>query len=88
MHCHYLSRENWLSPVIQATWEARTVGWLEVEWLLPPDKSDSVTALGPPCLGKGYRGGLTPMKRRGQAASCINRSHRSSSPSQTQFSIM
>ena len=24
-------RENWLSPVIQATWEARTVGWLEKE---------------------------------------------------------
>ena len=23
-------------PVIQATWEARTEGWLEVEWLLPP----------------------------------------------------
>ena len=25
------SRENWLSPVIQATWEARTEGWLEKE---------------------------------------------------------
>jgi hypothetical protein len=24
------SRENWRSPVIQATWEARAVGWLEV----------------------------------------------------------
>jgi hypothetical protein len=23
-------REIWLSPVIQATWEARTVEWLEV----------------------------------------------------------
>ena len=41
-------RENCLSPVIQATWEARTVGWLEVEWLLPSDKSDSVAALWPP----------------------------------------
>ena len=28
-------RENWLSPVIQTNWEARTVGWLEVERLLP-----------------------------------------------------
>jgi hypothetical protein len=24
-------REMWLSPVIQATWEARAVGWFEVE---------------------------------------------------------
>ena len=24
------------SPVIQATWEARTEGWLEFAWLLPP----------------------------------------------------
>jgi hypothetical protein len=23
--------EIWLSPVIQATWEARAVGWFEVE---------------------------------------------------------
>jgi hypothetical protein len=23
-------REIWLSPVIQATWEARAVGWFEV----------------------------------------------------------
>ena len=32
----------------------RTVGWLEVEWRLPPDKSDSVAALGPrpPPLGE------------------------------------
>ena len=29
-------RENGLSPVIQATWEARTEGWLEVKWLPPP----------------------------------------------------
>jgi hypothetical protein len=27
----YLGREIWLSPVIQATWEARAVGWFEVE---------------------------------------------------------
>ena len=30
------SREIWHSPVIQATWEARTVGWLETERSLPP----------------------------------------------------
>ena len=41
------SQENWLSagriwhsPVIQATWEARTVGWLDKEELLPPDRSN------------------------------------------------
>jgi hypothetical protein len=27
-------REIWLSPVIQATWEARTMEWLEVYTLL------------------------------------------------------
>ena len=42
------SRENWLSPVFQATWEARTVGWLEVEWLLLSDMCDSVAVLRPP----------------------------------------
>jgi hypothetical protein len=26
-----MKREIWLSPVIQATWEARAVGWFEVE---------------------------------------------------------
>ena len=30
------TRDKWLSPVIQAIWEARTEGWLDVEWLLPP----------------------------------------------------
>ena len=38
-------RENWLSPVIQTTWEARTEGWLELE-------RDSVAAVWPPCLGE------------------------------------
>ena len=28
-----ISRENWLSPLIRATWEARTVRWREVEGL-------------------------------------------------------
>ena len=31
-----VSREIWHSPVIQATWKARTVGWLEAERSLPP----------------------------------------------------
>ena len=43
--CYIISQENWLSPVIQATWEARTVGWLEVEKLLPPDRRTSVSAI-------------------------------------------
>ena len=38
-------RENWLSPVIQINWEARTVGWLEVERLLPSAYKNSVAAL-------------------------------------------
>ena len=29
-------REIWHSPVIQANWEARTVGWLEAERSPPP----------------------------------------------------
>ena len=29
-------RENRVSHLIQATWEARTVGWLEAERSLPP----------------------------------------------------
>ena len=33
--------ENWLSPVIQANWEARTVGWLVVERQLPSAYSSS-----------------------------------------------
>ena len=61
--------KNWLSPVILATWEARTEGWHEVEGLTPPGGLDSVAALWPPCLGKVYRGGQTPMKRRGHVAS-------------------
>ena len=39
------SWENWLSPVIQVTWEARTVGWLEKKELLPLGRSNSVTAV-------------------------------------------
>jgi hypothetical protein len=33
----FLGREIWLSPVIQATWEARAVGWFEVE--RPPQEN-------------------------------------------------
>ena len=50
----YISRENWLFPVIQtseATWEARTVGLLEVKMLLPSADRVSVAALWPPYLG-------------------------------------
>ena len=84
LHTKGLSRENWLSHVIQATWEARTMGWLEVERLLPSADGDSVAALPvwPPYLGKVYRGGMTPMTREGQAAPGISRNLRSS-PSQT-----
>ena len=47
-----LSRENWLSPVIQATWEARSVGWLEKEGSQRPGRMISVAALWPTCLGR------------------------------------
>jgi hypothetical protein len=36
----YSSREIWLSPVIQATWEARAVEWLEAE--CPLQESDGL----------------------------------------------
>ena len=55
--------ENWLSPVIQATWEARTVGWLEKEELLPPGRGNSVAALRHPCDRKVNRGGKATMTR-------------------------
>ena len=43
------SQENWLSLVIQATWEARSEGWLEKFELLLPGGSNSVAALRHPC---------------------------------------
>ena len=54
-----LCRENWLSPVIQATLEARTNGWHGVERLIiiPSGGIDFVAAIWPPCLGKVIRGG-------------------------------
>ena len=61
-----LSRENWLSPVNQATWEARAVGWLEVEWLITSGNSVSVAALRPPSMRKGNRGGQAPMTKGSQ----------------------
>ena len=44
-HKYTISRENWLSLVIQATWEARTVGWLEKEGSLRPGSMICVAAL-------------------------------------------
>ena len=35
----WVSRKNWLSPVIQVTWEARTVGCLKKEGSLPPPRN-------------------------------------------------
>ena len=58
-------RENWLSPVIQATWEARTVGWLEKEGSLLPDRIISVAALWPTCFGRSNRGGQASVKKEG-----------------------
>ena len=45
-------REKRLSPVIQGTWQARTVGSLEKEGSLPPGRmvSTSITTLWPTCL--------------------------------------
>ena len=48
-------RENWLSPVIQATWEPRTVEWLEKEELLPPGRSNYVAALKGQCHEKSFQ---------------------------------
>ena len=76
-----LRRENWLSSVIQATWEARPVGWLAVERQIPSGGVDSVAALWPSCCGKVNRGGQAPMTRRGPFPCCNNR-RLSSSPSQ------
>ena len=44
-----------------ATWEARTVGWLEKYELLPPGRSNSVAALRHPCDGTVNRGSKAHM---------------------------
>ena len=49
---HLSCRENWLFHVIQATWEARTVGWLKLERPTSPVYRDSVAALYDPLLGR------------------------------------
>ena len=59
-----LSRENWFSPGILATtvlWEARTVGWFEVDRRIPPSRRTSVAALRPLRCGKVNRGGQPPI---------------------------
>ena len=75
-----ISRENWLSPLIRATWEARTVRWREVEGLR---------------LGTVHRGGQAPVTRGGQVVTCCSMDRPGASPSpnrslasnsQTQFS--
>ena len=62
LYCTLYSRQNWLSSVIQGSWEARTVGFLEVEWHLPPDRRDSAAALRLlACSKKVNGGGPNPM---------------------------
>jgi hypothetical protein len=52
--CSYnCEREIWLSPVIQATWEARTVEWLEVQTLLLGSGRISGSALWASTLSSG-----------------------------------
>ena len=75
------------SPVIQATWEARTMEWLEKEEPLPPDRRTSVDGLRLPGEGKFNQGGKAPMMKVGQVTCCNNRSW-ISIPSQNQFPIM
>ena len=65
---HQKGRENWLSPVIQATWEARAEGLYAVERLYTG-------------CAKVNPGGEAPMTRGGQVA-CCNIIRQSSSPSQ------
>ena len=88
-------RENWLSPVSQAPWEARTVGWLEKEELLPPGTVEAITVcdrmkapLGPPAMGRSTEEVKLPSMTRvyGQVACCDNRSW-SSSPRHLQCQL-
>ena len=82
------------SPVIQATWEARTMEWLEKEEPLPPDRRTSVDGLRLPGEGKFNQGGLTPVTIGGRllAARTDDASssprQRPSTHSQTQLSIL
>ena len=42
--CKYNEWEDWLFPVIQATWEARTAGWLEKESFFHQTKAIRIKA--------------------------------------------
>ena len=63
-HKYTISRENWLSLVIQATWEARTEGWLEVEYFCYTGGWVSVAAEWLPSFGAVHRGGQTSYDER------------------------
>jgi hypothetical protein len=54
-------REIWLSPVIQATWEAREVGWLEVDTPLQDVGLTSGSALMASAMASGPDVALKPM---------------------------
>ena len=69
-----ICQENGLSPLIQATWEARTEGWHGVEWLLY-HQADRIL------LGEGHQRRLVSYDEKKQSCMHINRS-RSSSLSQ------
>ena len=57
VHLLYSFRENWLSPVIQATWEARTVGCGTVEDFCYTGGWVSVAAVWLPSFEAVHRGG-------------------------------
>ena len=60
-------RENWLSPVIQATWEARTVGCGTVEDFCYTGGWVSVAAVRLPSFEAVHRGGQPSYDERRRA---------------------
>jgi hypothetical protein len=54
-------REIWLSPVIQAIWEARAVGWLDVDTPLQDVGLTSGSALMASSMASGRDVALKPM---------------------------
>ena len=87
-----ISREIWLFPVIQATREARTVGWLEKEGVSTPWQNNFCGRIMANLLGKANRGGQAPVKIQLKAARTEGREFEPQPETlqhcQTQFSIL
>ena len=85
--CKYNEWEDWLFPVIQATWEARTAGWLEKESFFHQTKAIRIKA--PLAMGRSAEEASLHGANFANNRSRSSKSHAGSRISrQTQFSII